>query len=233
MKPLNTISILIIATITCWGQTNALVSNSSAITNLPDGVFLDRQSFVDSAKFLTVEIVIPKTNVKELQSAQKLLISLIEKEKIKFVETITPDPRMRNAASGNGFTVFPQELYKDNKIISFLFENSYYHAGAAHPKSDFYTFNYDIQKQRQLNITDYFKLESDKDKDALVQLINSTFDNENIKVKKFYDFDFNIKNETVTFNFDDYEVASYAFGLQRLPFNKSQIARFINSEYQE
>ncbi len=197
----------------------------------PTGFFFERSISSDTSKFLTIETVLPRTKMEGLQAAQKELVSIIEKEKLKFIKSIDPDPRMKQAASGNNFTCYPIELYKNDKIISFLFEISYSHTGAAHPMSQYYTFNYDIQKKTQLSFVDYFNLKNDQDKEALVQLINSSFEDGNIRVKKFYDFDFNIEEEAVIFNFDNYEIASYAYGLLRAKFNKNQIHRFINPTY--
>lgn len=125
------------------------------------------------------------------------------------------------------------ELYKDDNLISFLLDISYNHAGAAHPYSAYYTFNYDIEKHRQIDFADYFDLKNGKDKEALIQLINSEFEDESIRVDKFYDFDFNVSGSTLTFNFDNYEVASYAFGLQRVTLRNSQIENFITPMYRQ
>ena len=207
-----------------------LTSDSVSIY-LPPDIFLERINSYDSSRFLTIELVLPKTDTKQLQHAFGLLTSIIEKEKNNFIDTIEPDERMSEAASGNHFGVYPNELYKDDKILSFLFVISYYNAGAAHPFSMYYTFNYNIQDQRQIRFEDFFTFKSNRDKEDLIKLINLGFEDESIKVDKFYDFDFNINASTVTFNFDNYEVASYAFGLQRATINRNQIENYINSIY--
>jgi hypothetical protein len=209
-----------------------LTSDSVSIY-LPQDFYLERLNFYDSSRFLTIDIVQPKTDLKQLQSALELLSKIINKEKTKFIDTFKPDERMREAASGNHFSVYPEELYKDDKIISVLIQISYYYAGAAHPFSMDYSFNYNIHDQRQISFEDFFTFKSNKDKEDLIQLINSKFEDESIRVDKFYDFDFNINAKMVTFNFDNYEVASYAFGLQRATINKDQIENYVNSVYRQ
>jgi hypothetical protein len=212
-------------------QAQVEISGPSIGLKLPAGISLEQTNSNDSVKVLSTYIILPKTSLKELQDPFTLLYSILEKEKLKFIETIDPDPRMRKAASGNYFSIRPIELYKDDKIISFLFEISFAHAGAAHPRSEYYTFNYHLQKQKPLLFADYFNVETDKDKEALVQLMNSEFNDENIKVNSFYEFDFNITENAVTFNFDNYEITSYAMGMPRIEINKKLIRNFVMSEY--
>jgi hypothetical protein len=197
---------------------------------IPLNVYLDSISTFYKSNSLTIDIVLPKSKDKGLFSADKLLNSLIIEKKNNFIESVNEmlkeEPILKTAI-GSEFIVYPVELYKNENVLSYLLYISVYRAGAPHPKSDFFTFNYDIKSKKQIRFSDYFTFKSKTEKDSLLHLINSTFENEYIKADKFYDFDFNFNEKTISFNFDDYEIASYAEGMQRASIDKNKLYKYI------
>jgi hypothetical protein len=202
-----------------------------ARVKVPPGISLDSLTLLDSSRYLRIEIVLPKSKDQKLRSAEKLLGKIISKEKESFTNSLdrmmADDPELRLSTLGSEFLVYPVELYKDENLLSYLFAIEVYHVGAPHPKLEYYTFNYDISKQKQIKFSDYFVFTSSIDEDALIQSIKRSFNNHYLFPEKIYDFDFNFNTDSPTFNFDNYEIAGYSDGAPRASFNKSELSKYI------
>ena len=120
-------------------------------------------------------------------------------------------------------------LYSDSRIISTLFYELDYFAGAAHPNNNNYSFNYDLEKNKEITLGDlfqgnYLKLLSEicieeiaKSKAEYDPNFNTTEDDwlnsgagpeeKNFKM-------FNITKDVFLITFPTYQVASYAEGPQ-------------------
>ncbi len=225
ISPSITSSVSIIAKADTALQTNKLI--------IPKGLFLDSIKTIDSSKALTVGIVLPKSGNKQFLLADKLLQSIINKKKNSFINSVDKmlkeDKNLLQSATGSMFRVWPKVLYKDKNMISYLLIIDMYHAGDAHSKSDYYTFNYDLNKQKQIRFSDYFSIKSKADSKFLMGKINSVIGGN--KLDKMYDLDFNINTKTIFFNFDDYEIAGYAEGMIRVPITKKELLYYIKPEY--
>ncbi len=203
---------------------------------LPEGVYLDSLISYDSSRALSIEIILPKSKENQLASENKILTKVINNDKSKFIkeldELLKEDKSLRQSATGSEFSVNPEQLYKDQSVLSYLLTKEVYWAGAVHPKTDYYTFNYDIKKQREITFSDFFSFNTKADSTNLLNLINNALgNNQYVMTKKFYAFDFSFDNQSVSFNFDEYEVASYADGLQRAKIDRKELSKYINSEY--
>ncbi|MDR6560447.1 MULTISPECIES: DUF3298 domain-containing protein [unclassified Arcicella] len=199
-------------------------------------IILDTTFIYDKLHLLTIEIILPKTKGKQLFSADKLLNTIITDKKNQFVisvDKMLKDEPLLKTAIGSEFIVSPVELYKDKHVLSYLLYIEVYRAGAPHPKSDYFSFNYDIKRKKQIKFYDYFIFQSKNESDSLLKLINSTFKDEYIKADEFYDFDFNFNEKTINFNFDDYEIASYAYGMQRATIDKTKLFKYIKAEFRQ
>ena len=212
-------------------------SNNEAKLIIPDELFLDTITIFDSSKALTINIILPKSKNENLFAADRLLTTIINEMKEEFIKNVDKmlkeDKTMLQSASGNTFHVWPEELYKEENTLSFLLVINIQHAGAAHPKTDYYSFNYDIEKQEKLNFSNYFTIETKIDSVYLLNKINLYFNDRDIRTEKLYDFDFNFNKQTIYFNFDDYEIASYAYGRKRAEFDKKELFEYISKNYRQ
>ena len=136
-------------------------------------------------------------------------------------------------------------LYSDSRIVSTLFYELDYFAGAAHPSNNNYSFNYDLEKNKEITLSDifqgnYLKLlseicieeisKSKKDYDpefntADDEWLNSGAgpDEKNFKV-------FNITKDKFIITFPTYQVASYAEGPQTVEIPYNRLTTIIKSD---
>jgi len=118
-------------------------------------------------------------------------------------------------------------VYEDKKFISYSFVNSQYFTGAAHGMTRYRSYNYDLATNRFINFNDYFNFKSVKDSVFLMNLMTRRIAREGVEVKTLRDMDFNLEEDSISFNFDDYEIASYAEGPIRVKIGRKEIAKLI------
>ena len=176
---------------------------------VPADVYLDTVLFEDTALSLTCSVLLPLHKNERWQQADLLLKQQIEKGKQEFIssvrERLKKYPDSKYNVLGNVYTVEPEQIYVDSMIISYCLEIMYQHAGAVHPMMMYYSFNYDKQKKRQIGFTDYFDIKTKQDSLWLIggigrRVLSAEY------LDKVYDYDFNVTDTTVSFNFDDYEI---------------------------
>ena len=136
-------------------------------------------------------------------------------------------------------------LYSDSRIVSTLFYELDYFAGAAHPSNNNYSFNYDLEKNKEITLSDifqgnYLKLlseicieeisKSKKDYDAEFNTADDEWlnsgagpDEKNFKV-------FNITKDKFIITFPTYQVASYAEGPQTVEIPYDRLTTIIKSD---
>jgi hypothetical protein len=209
---------------------------------IPSDVYLEEKSFEDTSLALHINIVLPKRKGDEWVEANKLFEEILEAEKKEFIkqtkEIIAENPESKYSAMCNWFEASPLELFCDSNFMSFCLQFSYQHSGGVHPCGHLYTFNYDLKKQKQITFADYFTLkQSEEDTAAFISLIwnGSRIEDAQHNLEGLQNvvrpFDFNVTTDTITFNFDDYEIASYAFGMVRSTISKEQLNSYINVAY--
>ena len=142
---------------------------------------------------------------------------------------IQNEPSMLQAVP-SGFYVDPVSVFRDDKIISYCFIINSDHAGAAHPFTEYYSFNYDLKKNKPIAFSDYFNVHSKQDTQSFISNINRAIDRPNIEVDKLDGIDFNIEKDSVAFNFDDYEIASYAEGIIKAKVAKQTLKQFVTTK---
>lgn len=129
----------------------------------------------------------------------------------------------------SGFYINPVSVYKDEKIVSYCFEISSDHAGAAHPFTEYYSFNYDLKRNKQFTFSDYFNVRSSQDTQIFIRIINEAINRPYIEVGKIDGLDFNIEKDSIAFNFDDYEIASYAEGIIKAKVVRETLRQFVKN----
>jgi hypothetical protein len=122
-------------------------------------------------------------------------------------------------------------LFEDKKFISYSFTNSQYFAGAAHGMTRYISYNYELKRNKLVIFNEFFNLKSEKDSIFLMNLMTRRIALENVEVNTFENMDFNLTNDSISFNFDDYEIASYAEGAIQVKIGKNEIANLINKNY--
>ena len=122
-------------------------------------------------------------------------------------------------------------LFEDKNFISYSFTNSQYFAGAAHGMTRYISYNYDLKRNKLVSFSEFFNLKSEKDSIFLMNLMTRRIALENVEVNTFENMDFNLTKDSISFNFDDYEIASYAEGAIQVKIGKKEIANLINKNY--
>jgi hypothetical protein len=128
------------------------------------------------------------------------------------------------------------------KLISIRFDNSIYHAGAAHPDTYTTVLNYDVENDNEIIIADVFKADSGWEQalsDYIVPELNEKlitdfeFDDSEWVLKgagpKHENFTvFTFSDDGITFTWDLYIVAPYAAGPQSIFVPYSEIEEYLS-----
>lgn len=199
--------------------------------NLPADFRLDTIQRIDTARNLSTFILMPISGISDID---KVVFDEIEKQKNDFIksldERIEEDKEILNTANSD-FQTQPVSVFKDNKVISILFIISYYHGGAPHPMAMYYSFNFDNKTLNRIFFPDYFIVKSKSDTSNLAGLITKAIGREGVSVSDLKDIDFNIEKDTISFNFDDYEIASYAEGIMQGRLHRHKLVDKIKTTY--
>ena len=199
--------------------------------NLPEGFRLDTIQKIDSTKNVSIFIFLPVSGIDQID---KVVFDDIQKQKDDFIESldemIKEDERILGTVNSD-FQAEPISVFKDDKVTSYLFIVSYYQAGAAHPMTMYYSLNFDNKTLKRISFSDYFLVESKNDTTQLTDLITRSIGEDGIFVTTLSDIDFNIEQDTISFNFDDYEIASYAAGIIQGRVHRNQLDNKIRTMY--
>lgn len=122
-------------------------------------------------------------------------------------------------------------IYATDEIISYSFHLSTCYAGSAHPLSGYYCYNYNRITQTEIAFNDFFKIKSSDDSSFFIQEIRSAIKSEGTDFHEIKSMDFNFRGDSISFNFDDYEIASYAYGVIEAPISKKQLNPVIREKY--
>lgn len=191
--------------------------------NLPNGFTLDTFSTVDKERNTEIFISIPLSNIASIDS---IVRAEIENQKNDFLKSldrmIHEDKRILSAPKSN-FYVELISVYQDDKLISYCFIISYYHAGAAHPMTMYYSSNYNMKSKRKIGFGDYFNLNTKADTLFFTNIISQAINRKGVHVSNLQNIDMNIEKDTISFNFDAYELTSYAAGIIRGRISKNEL----------
>lgn len=199
---------------------------------LPKDFHVDSSVKFDRLRNTEIQIFLPKYSL--LTDFDTQVSSYISGQFSKFIAyldtLIQEDPSMLISTTSS-FIIYPVSIYRDSKLVSYCFIISTDHAGAAHPLTKYYSFNYDLTKKRRIGFFEYFQVKSKQDTAFLKKVINEAINRENISVSKLYDIDFNIVPDGIEFNFDDYEIASYAEGIIKAKVQKKRVHQIVKNNY--
>jgi hypothetical protein len=197
---------------------------------LPTGIRLDTITYTDSITNTEVYSLIPVSGIPLLDAAVK---SAIEDERKNFLAYVQGEFKRDTTLYGYGgeFTSDVLSAYKNDKIISYLFSINYYHAGAAHPIANYYSYNFYIPNNKRVTFRDYFSAPTKSDTTLLTKLITKSIDREGISLAHLYEMDFAVTGDSILFAFDDYELASYSEGVIEASVSRKELNNNIREAY--
>ena len=209
--------------------TNLRISDS---LKLPKGFQIDSTLKFDTSRNSEIQLIVPKyINSTNFDTEVSTYIQKRLADFITSLDTLIQEDHSMVLSSPSSFIVNPVSVYKNNTLLSYCFIISSDHAGAAHPLTKYYSFNYDLSKETQINLFDYFNIKSTKDTACLKYIINKAIGRPNIGIDKLYNIDFNIESDSIAFNFDDYEIASYAEGIIKAKVDKRDLQKLVVNNY--
>ncbi len=231
---------LLIITI-CWssGRNHNPIKDQLSLQTLkelkvfPHEISVDTIDTYDSVRNLKIYVEIPISGIAKLDSA---VDSHILNQRDQFLEKldqmISNDPIMLNTISSM-FTTELVSVYNDDHLTSYCFAIDYYTAGAAHGKRTYNSFNYDLSDGEQISFENYFEVRSKEDTLFFLEMISNNLNNEWLSLSDLKTIDFNIEQDTISFNFGDYEIGPYSAGSPRVKIHRRHLENKTNSRYQE
>jgi hypothetical protein len=196
------------------------------------------------------EISISYSQIKGLNNSSekgynKLLKSIADAQADSFKVWMKDWESPPGFEQGSFYDLNDTVLYSDSKIISTLFYEFDYFAGAAHPNNNNFSVNYDLEKNMEITLGDLFK-------GNYLKLLSEICIEEIAKNKKEYDPNFNatdddwlnsgagpdeknfkvfnITKDKFMVTFPTYQVASYAEGPQTVEIPYDRLTTVIKSE---
>ena len=203
---------------------------------IPEGFKVDNIEDIDKANNISYLMEIPTTDFPGFQEFLNPRISILKKEmqvrtgkrKSKMKKALADDPAQLSRMYS--FDFYPQSIYQDSTCISMRFWGTWYEGGP-HGLPEYYTFNFDKETGSEINFEDYFQLTSAQDSQILVDLVNEGLQNPNLSFDEIYPIKFNIEEDSVSFNFDAYDLEAYAYGMPRAYVSKLKLGSLVNEKY--
>lgn len=164
---------------------------------------------------------------------------------IKDLRTNTPMPNSPGDKSSFHMDFQTQEA--SPHFLSFLFNESEFMAGSAHPNNFTQTFNYDIDLGSAITLNDLFKKSATGALKKISTLAVAKLIDLSKKNQTYYDQkqqwisagagpkadnfkSFSVKNGQLILSFDPYQVASYAEGEQTIAISRPEIIDLLSDE---
>ncbi|OYU84102.1 MAG: hypothetical protein CFE24_08170 [Flavobacterium sp. BFFFF2] len=195
------------------------------------GIKIDSIKIADKKRRFEIFLTIPVSKIKKLDL---LIKKEILEDKAAFINMVNENIKENNGKIsfiGSDYSCVLNHIFDNKFIISYNFINSQYIGGTAHGISRFKSYNYDLKKGKFINFNDYFHLKSDADSTYLLSAITKRINRKGVEVNTLERIKFNILKDSISFNFDNYEIASYSEGLIQAKISKNEIGRLINSNY--
>ena len=126
----------------------------------------------------------------------------------------------------------------NHKIISIRFKNEIYSAGAAHPGTGIEVVNYDLTVNHPIRLNQLFKTNANylqfitnESRKQLIKKIKNNdaewFDKGTNAQKENYK-NWNVLKDGILFTFDEYQVASYSFGMPETFISYKKLKPFLS-----
>ncbi|MEL6134332.1 MAG: hypothetical protein AAFR59_13295, partial [Bacteroidota bacterium] len=207
------------------------------VLTIPTGFSIDSIQYVDEGHKISYQMEIPVSKYPghqrwidmKLDEVKKELEARADRATTHLKKSLSDDPLRLEAALARGysFDLHPQSVYQDALCVSLRFLGTWYEGGP-HGLSQYYTFNFDPRTETEVQFETYFQLISAQDSQQFIALVNKGFQNPNLALEEFYPFDFNIEQDSVSFNFDTYELGPYALGMPRSYLGKAKLSQWTH-----
>ncbi|MEQ1798779.1 MAG: hypothetical protein ABL872_12560 [Lacibacter sp.] len=199
---------------------------------IPEGITLITVKKKSQYGKITEELIVPKFTDKELEHAEDVIKVDIYKAKERFLkgELSTWDKEYKSEVKEASFSISPELICRDKKIISFCYGLVYSDNILMRPYGEYYSVNYDLVKNKLIKASDFFKVSSKKDSLELAKYILSALGGHAAEGEfNFSEIDFSMDDSTFYFFSDQYQ-----FGT---PFKnsggikKKYISKYVKEEY--
>jgi hypothetical protein len=207
-------------------STADVVPIETAMPPLSPGYSLDTIAYYDSVLANDVFMVFP---VSANAGPDEFVRRQIQSKLTDFASGIDPAETALYSV-GNSFYATVSSIGERGNVISYCYTIDIYRSGAAHGMIVYETFNYDTQKKKLVTFNDYFDIQSHNDTLLLLNAITTRL-NVNYTFDALYELDFCLLGDSIAFNFDDYEIASYAEGTSRAVVDRKEISGLISKSY--
>jgi hypothetical protein len=212
---------------------------------IPAGIRIDSIQYMDSTRFLAVDIKYAYPADGAMDAYKQLLTRSIDTMLQTFKHSLDsmgeeykPDPETAfEPLQHHEFAVSPINFYQDANIVSIRFCISETTAGATHSMNYLASVNYDKRTQKLFSGSDYFNIKTSSDSNLLISLLDKSFrdlrEGATDNPWTFYGLshvDFNVTNSTVTFNFAD-NALGQGPSMIDCKVNKPELISLINSSY--
>jgi hypothetical protein len=200
--------------------------------SIPAGIKTDTTSHNDKELNLYIIYAYP-TDAAESGFMQQLYLA-IDTSLTVFKKTILPGDD-----GVNTFDATPINYYNDDHIVSIRYIFSSMNAGAVHGVTGMQSFNYDKHRNQPITRDDYFKFATKADTNRIIKILDEEFlelresvtlENNGWEFYGLSHLDFNIRKDSVCFNFGDYQLGQGP-GMLEYRVAKSRLGGLIREGY--
>ena len=167
--------------------------------------------------------------------------AIVTREAEEFKAQAQPRDRRMAGMPGNTLDISYAVKHNAGDLVSVSIFSSVYYAGAAHGGRETIVYNYDLRSGQQLQLSDlfrpganYLQLMSDYSMRSLRRQLGRDADTEMLKegtAPKADNFkDCAITRRGIEINFEQYQVAAYAFGPQTVVIPYSQLRGILRED---
>lgn len=182
----------------------------------------------------------------KIKSGIESFNEFIETKTDGFISMITLSPASPGAQS-NYTVVTYRVLSSNNKSISGIFDMEFY-TGGAHPNTTYISFNFDLEEEKPIEITDLLKESNDladlseMAKQKVIEKLNEqSYSDEDITEMGMLDDGtkpillnyqmFAFDEEKIYIYFPPYQVAPYALGSFEIEISRSELNGIVSEKY--
>lgn len=199
--------------------------------NLPIGCEFDSIAFEENDLHLAVSILVPTCIDSKLEhSFQSFIKDWLDWGRSNAKDILSKSSGIPEKQTFRMF-LFPETIYSDTSWISYRFRTSWEESGSMHPLPAYLSFTYFIPENRKVEFQDLFRLDSPQDSANFMALVSANLDKPELSLSYLYSLKFNIEEDVISFNFDAYELGSYAMGMPRAVVPKADLFGFLKEKY--
>ena len=194
------------------------------------GITLDKKTFVSDLDNYEITLEIPLCSDHRAEDLNRLVHKEIDSLKNSFVTyclKVNKEPNPFGKDMKHTFRVRILDSLMTDKIVSYCLLISQYYAGSVHGLMRFKTFNFDLIQAKYLMPNDIISIPDSSLRDILMPELllksDSCFSQNALDRKTIENLKINLVNDSIVFNFDDYEIGAYACGTARVAITKSRI----------